>query len=188
MARAAPESTGDEIWFNDAVTLLAERRCGSVEVAEQVLVRGLKGVGRVPVPWSHMREDGSRVAGDTAFFNSPFLTIIRAENRAYDAGLMPPVTPAPPDALDSAVAIKVSRAAALALVPDAAATAVVGNTSTKALIEDEARRMKQCGEIPEGVGAKTRFAKLLAGKAGVTWKYVRNNLTGWGLWPASDIK
>jgi hypothetical protein len=201
MARAAPESTGDEIWFNDAVTLLAER-CGSSSmptfvlnrsvffldgralrpptVAERVLVWGIKAHR---VPWFHTLEDGTCVAGNDAFFDDLWVVIVRAENRAFISAPMPSVAPDSSSVPTEVLDIKVSRAAVLALV----SAAPVSNASAKTLIEDEAKRMKRDGEIPEGI-LKTDFAKALASKAGVTPKYVRNNLKAWGLWPVSGIK
>ena len=111
MAKAAPKSIGDEIWFNDAVMLLAER-CGSVAVAEKLLIEGLK----AGVPWSHMLPDGTRVVGDAVFWNSRFLDINRTENQASIGDPIAPKHRIPPDTLTRADAIKVSRKAALALV------------------------------------------------------------------------
>jgi len=112
--KAGNKSTGDEVWYNDAVMELANDHCGSAAVAEQLLVKGLRAKR---VPWSHMLSDGTRVVGDAAFWNGPFLTIDQAENRASIGAPIAPVTPDPPGMLTRAVAIKVSRAAALALVP-----------------------------------------------------------------------
>jgi hypothetical protein len=114
MARAAPESTGDEIWYNDAVTLLAERCGGAADFAEQLLVKGL---ADDLVPWSHMRKDGTRVRGDDAFWKHKrhLLVINQAENRAHYAPLI--ATADLSDVPESVFAIKVSRAAVLRLVP-----------------------------------------------------------------------
>src|SRR5262249_7058127 len=59
--------------------------------------------------------------------------------------------------------------------------------SAKARIMIEAPRMKRAGEIPEGI-EKTDFARILAGKFGVSMEYVRNRLNEWGLWPISAIR
>src|SRR5262249_40380263 len=115
--KAGDKSTDDEIWFNGAVMLLANC-CGSAAVAEELLIKGMKAGN---VPWAHMLEDGTRVKGDAKFWNSFFLTIDRAENRASIGAPVAPITPDPPDMLAKAVAIKVSRVAALALVPEAPA-------------------------------------------------------------------
>jgi hypothetical protein len=113
MAKAkADNSTSDEIWFNDAVALLADG-CGSIEFAEQLLIRGLRDDC---VPWSHMREDGTRIKGDDAFWNrkTAYLTISRAENKA---GYAPLIAAGLDDIPDTVYGTKVSRAAALALLP-----------------------------------------------------------------------
>jgi hypothetical protein len=117
MAKAKAEnSTSDEIWFNDAVVLLTDG-CGSTEFAEQLLIRGLRGDLRGDrVPWSHMREDGTRIEGDAAFWNckTAYLVVRRVENKAfYD-----PLTDVDLDDIPATVyGIRVSRAAALALLP-----------------------------------------------------------------------
>jgi hypothetical protein len=178
MAKATFKSIGDEIWFNDAVNEMADR-CGSATVAEKLLVGGLKD-GRVP--WSHMLPDGTRVVGDAAFWNGFLLTVDRAENGACLGAPTGPIAPGSPGVPARVVGIKVSRKAALALV----SAAPVGNPSAKELITAEAKRMKRDGEIPEGI-LKTHFAKALADKAGVTKKYVSNNLEAWSLWPVSSI-
>jgi len=172
-------STGGEVWFNDAVKEMADDHCGSAAVAEELLVKGLK----AGLPWSHMLPDGTRVAGDDGFWKSPFLTVDRAENRASIGAPIAPVTPDSSDVPARVFSIKVLRAAALALV----SAAPVSNTSAKALIEDEVKRMKRTGEIPEGI-LKTHLAKALAAKVGVSPKYISNNLKVWGLWPVSNIK
>jgi hypothetical protein len=177
MAKAKPKPIGDEIWFNDAVTLLAER-CGAATVAEDLLIEGLKDDD---VPWSHMLPNGTRVIGDDAFFKNLFIDVNRMENRASIGAPIAPITPRPSGMLTKVIAIKVSRKAALALV------SAVPVAPAKPSIIAEAKRMKRDGEIPEGI-KKTSFAKALADKFGVTPKYVSNNLEDWGLWPVSDIK
>jgi hypothetical protein len=113
VAKAKPEpSTSDEAWFNEVVLLLAER-CGSIEDAQDRLVRGLQG----GVPWSHLGEDGIRREGDAAYWNckAGFLQINRLENSAFYDPLI-----ASDDLSDipaSVVGIKVNRLAVLALVP-----------------------------------------------------------------------
>jgi len=172
-AKAEHKSTGDEIWFNDAVTERVDT-WGSEEDAEQALVRELKN----GLPWSHLLPDGTRVPGDAKFWNEPFVNADRKNNRARISVLISSTSPfwrdGPSDVPGRAFGIKVARVAALKI-------------STKTRIINEARRMKQASEIPEGV-TKTQFSTRLASKAGVTGKYVRNNLANWGLWPVSGIK
>jgi len=186
MAEAAPKSIGDEIWFNDAVMLRIDT-WGSAEEAERALVRELKD----GVPWSHVLPDGTRVPGDAAFWSELFVQVDRAQNRAYIAALiepMPPFTTPDPSAAPTAVfAIKVARAAGVTLIPTATVVEVVGRTSGKTLIEAAARQMKRDGEIPDRI-SNTQFAEVLASRAGVTMRYVRNHLNEWGLWPPSDIE
>jgi hypothetical protein len=117
MAKAKAEnSTSDEIWFNDAVVLLTDG-CGSTEFAERLLTGGLRG-GRVP--WSHMREDGTRIKGDDAFWNckTVYLDVCRAENMAGYAPLI--AGDNLDDIPDTVYGIKVSCAAVLALLPSMA--------------------------------------------------------------------
>jgi hypothetical protein len=112
MAKAVRNtSTDDEIWFNEVVKLLADS-CGSIPFAEQLLIEGLKR----GVPWSHMRKDGTRVKGNSVFWDCKThpLHVIREENRAYYGVLIAAddLSSVP----DGVFAIKVSRSAALALV------------------------------------------------------------------------
>ena len=58
--------------------------------------------------------------------------------------------------------------------------------STKAWVTRKAQRLKRDGEIPDAIN-KTAFARALAGKS-VSWRYVRNHLEEWSLWPISAIK
>jgi hypothetical protein len=205
MAKAARKSSTDaEIWFNDAVMLLADELTGDADVAERLLKRRLKD----GLPYSYLGADGIRVRGKSANWNALFLTIDRAANRAFISAPIKPMaseTPDPdvPTCMDG---IKVDRAAVLAMVPgkskrkppegpqlgaplselsDQAPSELV-EEDTKTRIANEARRMKREGEIPNGI-LKTAFATTLASKASVTMKYVRNHLTEWGLWPISDI-
>jgi hypothetical protein len=67
-------------------------------------------------------------------------------------------------------------------------------TATKTWITDEAQRMKAAGEIPAEIKI-TPFAKLLADRMAadpsihaVTWRYIKNELPIWDLWPISKIK
>jgi hypothetical protein len=114
----AEHSTSSEIWFADAVTLLAERSGESADYAEQLLVKGLED----DVPWSHMK-DGIRVKGDAAFWRhrrvDPLFAIYRAKNSASyvdptGGGRGGP--PRPVDVPASVRDIKVLRTAVLALV------------------------------------------------------------------------
>jgi hypothetical protein len=169
-------STGGEVWFNDAV-MQRVGIYGSIEVAEQMLVRELA----AGLPFSHVLPDGTRVAGDARFFGGVLdgqrfiLTVDRAENKASLGPGMPLVRPVSSDVPAKIFGIKVSRARRSPMRP------------AKTLIGDEAKRMKRDGEIREDI-LKTHFAKALASKAGVSsWRYVRNNLKAWGLWPVSDI-
>jgi hypothetical protein len=102
------------VWFSEAVTLLAER-CGAVDRAEHLLIEGLRD-GRVP--WSWLRKDGVRVAGDAAFWGDIFLMIDpdRAKNRAFHGA--PIHSGSVPDPCDVS-GICVQRAAVLALLPGA---------------------------------------------------------------------
>jgi hypothetical protein len=70
-------------------------------------------------------------------------------------------------------------------------------TNTKRFLTGEAGRMKTAGEIPEGVRI-TDFAKRLearmktaaktdASLRAVTWRYIKNQLPAWDLWPVSKI-
>ena len=114
MAKAKAEnSTSDEIWFNDAVALLADG-CGSTEPAERLLIRGLQ---NHLVPWSRIREDGTRVEGDVAFwsYKGAYLDVRRVENKASYCPLIEGACDVPSPS--TIYGIKVSRAAALALLP-----------------------------------------------------------------------
>jgi hypothetical protein len=119
MAKAGGRpSTDEEIWFNDAVTLLVEVSGETTDYAEQLLIKGLEDNC---VPWSHV-EAGTRVKGDVAFWRQrqvdPFLKINRAENSASYMAPMAPMPEAKPSDVPSTVRdIKVSRTAALALLP-----------------------------------------------------------------------
>lgn len=114
MAEAgAKNSTSDEIWFSDGVALLASH-CGSAEFAEQLLVGGLE---NDRVPWSHMRSDGTLVKNDTTFWHCKKVhrDINRVENRAWYSPLV--ASDGLDDVPEPVFAIKVSRAATLALLP-----------------------------------------------------------------------
>lgn len=205
MAKAKPKaSTGGEIWFNDAVALLAGT-WGSAAVAEQVLVDALKADDKADRSWSHKLPDGTRVPGDTAFFNDLFVTVVRGENRAFISAPIEPIAPATsssavpnPDTVPAAVyAIKVARTVVMALMP---AEALAGDdlTATAVWVANEARRLKQAGKIP----ANIRISKLARDLADnmraaadtdssirpVGWRHIKNMLSTWGLWPTSSIK
>jgi len=109
-AKAEPESTGDEIWFNDAVTERVDT-WGSEEDAEQALVRDLKNGW----PWSHLLPDGTRVPGDAKFWNEPFVNVDRKANRAKIGVLISNTSPfwrdGPSDVPGQVVGIKVARSA-----------------------------------------------------------------------------
>jgi hypothetical protein len=62
-----------------------------------------------------------------------------------------------------------------------------GKILAKVWVTAKAQQMARCGEIPEGI-SKTKFAKLLAGDATIAWRYIRNHLEDWGLWPPSAIE
>jgi hypothetical protein len=184
-------STGDEIWFNDAVQLLADR-CGSADDAQKRLVAGLK----TDMPYSHLLSDGIRVKGDAAFwkFSAP-LDIHRTENRASHLML---VAAADPDWPAPIAGIKVSRAAALALVPaDDIETPSPVNDSA-AWIKAEIKTLLKAGKVPADIGITDLARKLekrvpAAVKAGklkrpIGQGHIKNSLLGWGLWPLSNIK
>jgi hypothetical protein len=120
----AEHSTNKEIWFNDAVMLLAERSGESTDYAQELLVKGLED----GVPWSHMK-DGIRVPGNAAFWRhrrvdsistvDRILEIDRAKNLAMYGGLIADNAPWPSDVPSIVRDIKVTRWAALALVATA---------------------------------------------------------------------
>jgi hypothetical protein len=69
------------------------------------------------------------------------------------------------------------------------------STTTKSRIEAEIRQMKTDGKIPAKV---TDFAKALKGRMEtaarlnrsirpVSWRYIKNQLPGWGFWPIDRI-
>jgi hypothetical protein len=131
-AKAGTENTtDDEIWYSEAVELLAAR-CGGVKDAEQRLLAGLKD-GRIP--WSHLQKDGTRCKGDAVFWGSKagILNVNRAENSVgyteliigtfvWQGNSPPYIEPTvTPDLPDDVFGIKVSRTATLALVPVTAA-------------------------------------------------------------------
>jgi hypothetical protein len=114
VAETGGKYSTEEIWFNDAVMLLAERSGESADYAQELLVKGLEDGC---VSWSHMK-DGIRVKGDTAFWRHRqvelFLEIDRAKNLAMYA---PPIAGPPSDVPSIVRDIKVTRWAALALLP-----------------------------------------------------------------------
>jgi hypothetical protein len=126
-AKADAENTpADEIWYSEAVALLAARCGGAVDFAERQLLKGLK----EGMPWSHLQKDGTRVKEDTAFWQQTgFLRINRLENSAGYAdfivgtvfwpsgGRAGHFEPATSDLPVDVFGIKVSRTAALALIP-----------------------------------------------------------------------
>jgi len=76
----------------------------------------------------------------------------------------------------------------------------VRRITAKNWITVEAQRLKRLDKIPAGI-SKTDFAKMLAGnlKAAAvgdpsisvhsgSWKYIRNNLSDWGVWPIRVIE
>jgi hypothetical protein len=81
-----------------------------------------------------------------------------------------------------------------------AAEPEVRSIATKEWVIAEAERLKRLDKIPDGIG-KTAFAKQLANNLAaeartnrsisvrvVGWKYLRNYLQAWGLWPISAIQ
>jgi hypothetical protein len=153
MAKAVDKtSTNDEIWFHDAVTQLAERGGEHADWAEQLLVKGLEdGL----VPWSHMK-DRIRVKGDAVFWRQlqvdPFLKINRAENSAkYGAPIEAPHSDVP----GAVKGIKVSRRAALALLPSASpaeSSAPLGPISNAELSLSQAAKRKKRGKAQQLIG------------------------------------
>jgi hypothetical protein len=103
MAKAKPESTDGEEWYNDAV-MQRVGIWGSVEDAERALVRELQD----GLPWTHLLPDGTRVPGNAKFWNELCVTVDRAKNRACISAPMPPITPLPPDVPATVFGIKVS--------------------------------------------------------------------------------
>jgi hypothetical protein len=184
-------SANQEIWFNDAVEELASL-CGSADDAERLLLEGLKS-GRVP--WSHL-QDGIRVPGDAAFWNykRAHLVVRRAENRAFYTQLILTDDDMP----DGKRGIKVLRSAVLALLPPLEAPPSPPPTEPVGAkwIAVEAKRMKKAKQIPVRITDFARELERRMGKAAETnrairpfkWKYIRNQLGNWGLWPASAIK
>jgi hypothetical protein len=105
------------------------------------------------------------------------------EHRLRQRGLMPGHALASPVAASEEVAgAAVEKVAPGVPTETGTPGAEPSNEDTKTRIAAEARRMKRDGEIPEKI-LKTTFAAVLASKAGVTMKHVRNHLTEWGLWP-----
>jgi hypothetical protein len=71
-------------------------------------------------------------------------------------------------------------------------------SATKNWIEAEAKRLQAAGELNEGTRI-TDFAKLLADRMDkahetdksirpVGWRYIKNMLPNWGLWPITSIR
>jgi hypothetical protein len=113
MAKAKAENnTSDEIWFSEAVALLAEQLGGAGKLAEDLLVKGL---GADLVPWTGARADGTRFTGDAAFWNHHDTPLNIDKNSAWYSPLIAhdKLSELP----DTTYAIKVSRTAALALLP-----------------------------------------------------------------------
>jgi hypothetical protein len=99
------------VWYSEAVTLLADR-CGSADYAEHLLIAGLRDGD---VLWSYLREDGTRVEGDAAFWQDNYVLVInRAESRAFHSALIEGGDDPFPREI---FAIWVERAAVLALLP-----------------------------------------------------------------------
>jgi hypothetical protein len=87
--------------------------------------------------------------------------------------------------------------------PDRSPAALEGNppkrVNTKEWIVAEAKRLKKANEIPKDITRPTGFAKLLEDRMGtaaetnksirpVGWRYIKNHLSEWGLWPIEAIK
>jgi hypothetical protein len=77
------------------------------------------------------------------------------------------------------------------------ATVSETKTATNKWVTDEAQRMKAADEIPTEIKI-THFAQQLAGRMAaaacndpsirpVTWRYIKNELPSWDLWPISKI-
>jgi hypothetical protein len=110
MAKAEREpSTDDEIWFNDAVKLGADVT-GDAVTAERLLIGELK---RGQVPYSYL-DAFNRVRGKSAFWNAPFLTVVRTANRAFIGAPIDGIN-ASADVPASMDGIKVDRATVEAL-------------------------------------------------------------------------
>jgi len=190
MAKARSKaSTGDEEWFDAAVT----RRVGtwgSVEDAEQALIRELK----AGLPYSHVLPDGTRVTGDAEFWSGVLggqrfiLTVDRAKNQATLGPGMSLDTPVSSDVPTKIFGIKVACAVE------------VGDdlTATAAWVANEARRMKREGKIPPDIRI-SKFARALATNMRRAAKtdssirpvgegHIKNMLPDWGLWPVARIK
>jgi hypothetical protein len=192
----AEHSTNREIWFNEAVTLLAERSGESTDYTEQLLVKGLED----GVPWSHMK-DGIRVKGDAAFWQhrrvDPLFEVYRAKNSASYIDPTGEGYGGPPRPLDvpgSVKDIKVSCTAALALLPAAPSeTPTPPSTSPSPRpprrqgpqIDRAVRALRNLfppdGKVPAGMGVETVRGKVAAalesesqdlGKADPSWDVV----------------
>jgi hypothetical protein len=100
----------------------------------------------------------------------------------------------------TAFRIEVPEEDVLAVLPAAMiADPVVATVSaTGAWVINMVKRKKAVGEIPANIRI-TAFAKLIHGWMGkmaksdatvprVGWKYIKNSLPAWGLWPISSIK
>jgi hypothetical protein len=97
----------------------------------------------------------------------------------------------------SAYGIRVVREDVLALLPEQPGEHEEASASaTSKWITEEARRMNRAGKIPTKI---TAFANELEQRMGeavragtvkkaVGWRYIKNKLPAWGLWPISSIK
>jgi hypothetical protein len=85
-------------------------------------------------------------------------------------------------------------------VPSAQSTAIESDPrmKTKTWVRDDVCRMMRVGEIPADIKI-TDLAKTLAKRMEraaendrsiriVSWRYIKNELPGWGLWPLNKIK
>jgi hypothetical protein len=206
--KASSDAITTRIWLSEA-RALAVRAYGGERLAERRLLEWL---GKGKVRWFCERFEGPRASdladlqrkatggaawylapdvaysdGDPAFWRAD-LEINWKENSAREH---PAIVGGA-----SAYGIEVAREDALAQLPEEPGELEELATAKEWIVE-EARRMKRAGKIPDGI-TKTNFAKLIrdwmkkALRAGavkklVEWKYIRNELSDWDLWPISRI-
>jgi hypothetical protein len=209
MAKASGSTTTAWISLSDARQLVVNAY-ESKELAERLLV-GWLGEGKAR--WSCKLFEGPRaadlaarqreatggavwwVAPDTAFsegdpaFWRASLKINWEDNSAHEQHVVGGAR---------AYGIKIVREDVLAQLPGQLGEPEETTATSKGWIVEKARRMKRAGEIPDGI-RKTDFAKLLEEqmkkavstgkvKKSVSWRYIKNRLEDWDLWPISSIK
>jgi hypothetical protein len=197
MAKAADESTTTWILLSEAKALAVEIY-GAPHLAER-LIREALAAGSIR--WRCLRLEGQRQPSDPGEGSSEFwrreahpgsrqwvLHIAWAENWARRGGTFG----------FAAFGIELAHADLLRLLPQQSAPNELPPTGTAVWIAAEAKRMKRDGEIGEGTRI-TDFAKLLEKRMrkaadanrslrAVGWRYIKNQLPVWDLWPISSIK